>query len=779
MNIWSYFSAFSLAMIIFFGIYVSENEQFELISSLKNPFESALDFQESGTIETKIPRDVFTKNGEFFRLYPGTTFDFKEKNRKIDSGEAFLSALFVDNSFFEINDFNIEKGFIQSENVLKTGQINVGPAFINFPGATIFVSRNIQQEKIELYVYGHSVDLFFEGFKYPFVIPAGMKVEIHEKLLSEKTAKLYYSKLKKEFRMSSYNLLDNNNPHIDKINQTIDWQKEWGNRLYNFSINTPKSWIRWKQDNLFGRFIKNFKNFQIKFAFGISEKKKADFQFQNFIEPFFNANNYVLEGEKGAARKELSNFKTIISGNDWNDFMEKNNERSANWEIFSKVQKAWLRTVFTGAMQDVFIEFWESIQEVTNLQKIKGSIFTIEDYIFNNQFKAIQQELFLLKKTLEVTEFNEEDSFEVTKIRRILLGTLKNNFSFQEKESFEVYSMFIEKELSNYEKTEIKQEIRLENGQDLLFFLSDFLRTKADIEIVNILLHSYQKLNIQKIAQKMGRQIFTEKELEIIEIIKLIGETGVSEKDLQKIRDHVEYQRNFNNLIFNFREEKNDIIEETPKRNENLIINVKNLKNFFIELGINTNGMIFKTNRTPNGNLEKALFSEGVFNNKKVSGIFKFQTQLFDLIQVGEHTNKLLNSQFLSNFLTNVELQNINKQEQERTKNKIFISQTTTKAILKRELVREIFSAKKLYLSRDDIKALDLELNNFEIKEAFWQENIKLSFSYNFSTKKIRNASIEKGVIKIDFSNQSINLEQFIPEIKKELKKIENNINEN
>jgi hypothetical protein len=775
MNIWSYFSAFSLALITFFGIYVSESDQFELISSLKNPFEKAIHFQEAGSIEKDNYHDVFTKDGEFFRFYPKTSFNFEGNKREIESGEAFLSALFIDDYIFEINNSDTKKGFLKEKTIPKVGQITIGPAFIHFPGATIYVNRDLEKQKIEIYVFGHSVDLFFDGFQDPFVIPSGMKVEIYEQLISDKTSKLFYSKLKKEFRMNAYKLPSIEDKlsekHIDRMAVALGWQNEWKRKMQNYAINLPKTWIRWRQDSFLGRFIKAFRFFQINFAVGVPENKKVEFEFQNFVEPMANANKNFLEGKTGQTRKELSAFKMIFLGKSWNNFLEKNAELKTKWDSFSRAQRAWLKTIFPDSIEKVFVEFWTSVTEKTSLDKIDGSIFSIENCIANNQFKKLDKEFFLLKKLLEKTEFISKDSVRITKMRRIFANISKNEFLFQNKEVFEIYSTFIEKEIPLYENLEMQQEIRLENGQDLLFFLGEFLGVKTDIEIANILLGNYQKLDISKIAKSMDRQIFTRKETEIIELIQLIGESGVNEKDLKTIRENLKYQEKFNNLISEFREEKEEINENENEHNENLIINTKDLNNFFLDLGINTDKMIFKTTRLPDLNLDKAQFLEGNFNGKKVSGIFKFQTQVFESVKIGTIKNESFNLQFFSKLLNNVKTETSNDEIPLETRNEIFISQTTIKAILKRELVREIFISKGFQLSRQDIKALNLELTKFEISKSFWKENNKVSFVYDYLEENIQDAKIKIGAATFGLSNQLIEVSEFGLKLDEKIKK--------
>ncbi len=760
MNIWRYFSAFSVAFAIFFGIYISESEQFNLISSIKNPFEEAVDFHEVGSIKEEDYRDVFTKNGEFMRFFNGSEFNFGgSKNREIISGDAFISALFVDESAFEENDLVIETGFSKENTIPKIGQIKVGPAFIHFPGATIFISRDSEKEKTEIYAFGHSIDLFFDGFENPFVIPSGMKVEIYEKLISDKTAKLFYSKQKKEFRMSQYSvpeILDEvSEEPVDRIAVALGWQKNWKRKMQNFATDLPKTWVRWRLDSAFGRFIQVFRSVQINLAIGISDNKKADFDFQNFVEPLVNANYEISEGKIGSARKKMSSFKMVFLGKSWGQFLKQNNRFKVQWELFSRAQKAWLRTILPDSNEEVFTEFWTSVSEKTTFDRLEGLIFSIENCIANNQFKKAQQEFFLLKKMLGKTKIPPHEFFGITKMRRILVGILRNEFLFQDKEIFEVYSIAINKEIGVYaDNSEQEEEIRLENGQDLLFFLGKFLGSKTDIDIANVLLECYQKLKIQEIAEKMDRQIFTEKETEIIELIRLVGDSGLSEKDLNAIRNHLKYQEEFNDLISDFREEKNEIDDNKIRHDDNLIINVKNLKTFFSDLGIDTEKASFETTRLSNGNLEQVQFSGGSFYGENIFGVFKFQTQIFDSISVGNITNELLNSQFFANFLNDIKSKISDDKKIEISQKQIFVSQTTTRAILKRELVREMFVSEGFEISRENIEVLNLQLTRFQISESFWKEEMGASFVFDLSKGIVQESKMTMGLLKFGFSEE-------------------------
>ncbi|MCK5460809.1 hypothetical protein KAI58_02400 [Candidatus Gracilibacteria bacterium] len=732
--------AFILGFLIFIGILVSESARFSFFSKIKNPFESAEVFNQKETIgmETK---SIFTKKGEFLRLYPGSEVDFSEGKREIISGEVFISTQFIRDA-----DFRLAIGtgnFLREDFKPKVSQYRVGPILLNAPGVVIFVARDKVKQISKIYAYDHSIDIFFPGSEHPFILPPGMFVTIKEDLISEKTAKLYYTKLKKELNLRSFSLkslADKNSEEIeDKISISLKKLRGISQLVEDYSKKILQTWSWFKPASFSGKFIKTLKELQKTYSVGYQKERVQKLIFQEYIADLVNASYAVSQNEKENAENYLEKFSTIFKTNEWYGLMYSSSEYGEAWNDFERAQKAWLRTIFLGEIEQVFVDFWFNCKKTDAFSLVENYFNTIETLVGNRGLEGAREKVEEMISVVRAFKADPLYQVRITKTRRLLTELLRNQSFFQEKEAFEVYILLAEKELKSYEDKELVEELTLEIAQDMLFFLKKFLDPDfAKPENSRLLVEMYRYLKIDTIAKSKGRQIFSEEELETVALVSFVGNSGLTKDEIKAIGEQMRRNEEYANRLKAIEEKTEPEKQETISH---LIQDEAQLLFFLESLGVNISSMkIFVI-----GEGDLLRFEKGRYSSESVSGTFQLSTQTFKIITIGMLKGRMLGRYYIKGFLSRVEEQVSIDNQQPVEQTKIDFIQETKRAILERTLVRELFKKEGFTLSRDNIKILDINLVNFELTDIHYKDTLKLSFTYFRTTNRISDVVVENG----------------------------------
>lgn len=761
-----YLIGFGLAFLVFAAILVSESTRFDLLQKVKNPFLESQQLNKEIIISKDEPiRKIFTPEGELWIFFPESKANFQDRNREIIQGEIFLSSYFTN---YESHLPDSKNGFSLENFILTSGWLKIGPLVLNASGSNIFVIRDSIKNQSEIYVFSHSIEIFSEGIKHPFVVPSGMKVTIKEKTITPKIESLFYSKLKKDFRMEPFhlsNLEEKDDTPEKKLKMSLEQLDNLKIKITDFAIIEPETWVHSSQDNFFNTLITIIQNIQNNFAIGISPDIQDKRSFQKLVSPFIKSHFFIKNRKISLAKKSLEEFEKSLQSSDWKRILNHNIPLKIKWDNFIQAHKAWLKIITSGSTEEILVDFWFKQNSNNFFDKIIRTFSNAENFLSNNYLRKAKNEFVKLHTNFKKAKTTPEQSFQITKMRRLFVEILKKESFFQTEEMFDLYKFLIELELKNHLETEFLDEIRLESSQDLLWFLNSFLEDKTKIEISKIILQTYKILETDKVIEKLGRDIFTPEESELIKLITLIGNTGLTKKELDAIKSAKEYEEELDERITEIQQRK-----DQPDNSENnistQIMNAKDLKRVFDDQGVDTSNMNFKTNRAE-GFTE---FSEGKWRNTSVSGIFDFTTQFFKTIQAGNALQEQLHLRFITGFLNKVSIKKIDSISEENTsENKIFISQTTPRSILERKLVQELFSLKGFTISRNDIKIIDDEMKIFMIKKAILNKHYKFDFIYDRSDDSIKNITTQLGKINIDWGNKIFKLENLVETLTQEI----------
>jgi hypothetical protein len=754
-----YFIAFGIAFMVFLTMILSENAHFQKIEIVKNPFP---DIDVHQIIETKTEeKEVFTSLAELFILSPESKINLASQNREILSGKVFVSFSFLNDQIPQKIEIPVsEQNRFTSESYIPTvGQLRVGPLVINAPGSNLLILRNPDQAKSEIYVFGHSAEVFFDGAKHPFVIPSGKYITVKESLITPKTESLFHSKLKKEWRMRSFVIpsIPTSNTPEDIFASGMKKQSLWKNKIQSFALTVPESWNIAYKDSWGSSILQGIQKIQNKFAFGLSQEAKDRRILQTLLKPFVKTHFLIKERKSLLAGRTIQEFNASLENADWKNILSRNLTFNDQWNLFFRAHIGWLQTISPGDMGEVFQKFWLDRFSSEDFEKTKKTFSDVEILLSNKSYRRAEKVLKEFQEMLEKTEITKSNRFQLTKMRRILVEILKQESLFQTEEMFNLYKTFVAKEVSFQEDSEWSNEIYLESAQDILFFLHTFLEDKSKINISRVLLRTYNFLKIEEILERMGRGIFTAKENEMISLISLIGNTGITQEELDAIQNAKAYQDELDKQIQELqskKEEKNPVIQDPNFRSVIGIQNARNLKEFFEKNNIDTQKMTFKTIRSE----YTTQFSQGYFDGKKVSGNFQYDIQIFPEITIGDNSQKDIHKRFFPGFLAQTK-EEISSDTIIDKEPDIFISQTTPRAILERKLIQELLELEGFSVSLEDIEIQDETMKNIKIHEALLEGKYKTSFLFSRNTEVITGVMLSFEKNKIDFGKKEFPME--------------------
>ncbi len=734
MKFWQYVVGSVLAALIFAAGFLSESSQ--LAPYLDIQFAKAL-LQETTTKEERNFTDTFFPNGEFLRVFQDTNISFVDEKRELFSGEAFIGGAFF--SPESVAETLKNQPFALSNFGSLPNTLRIGPLLVHYRNSNIFASRDAVKKQSEIYAVGHSVDIWFDGRKTPFVLPSDTKLTVREGLIGPDTSTLFYTKLKKDFRMQSFELIGTdvgkNETPEQKILTALVRHRDWRKQFQNLAWDIPLLWDRGEKDS----FQRKVGDFFYSSTIGIAQKKRDTFTFKNLVEPLVEA-RILAEDNKSSEKveKRLKEFIPTFETAQWKSVLKEANLQN-DWKSFSLAQKIWLPMISPESPAFRFFVLWE-LPRTTSLDKIEH-LFTRAEILAANRYPdATEENPRELKNLWESTSFVPDDRVRVTRIRRLVLEMIRAHDFLHQAEFFALHESMIQTELSLYrDNVELQDELTLEIGQDLLSFLKTFLHSKTEKNVTQTLLQSWNNRNIDDIADKIGREIFTPEQKEVIEFIKLVGDSGLTPEELIAIKESEARQQELENATEELTEE-DSISPET----EVGIQGAKDLLQYLQEQNITLDLQQFKTDKEAN----ITTFS-GTIDEEPINGTFDYNAQIFATLTAFDATetdiSPLLASKWIRS-ITPVQMEEVSPEETETFSTSV--SQITPEAILSRRFLQTMLQSLGIEVERNDIGVMDEAQNIFEFRSAIY-EDVLISGNYNKSESSFSNIEVEKGSEKI------------------------------
>ncbi len=762
----------SIGFLVFFGILLTEKTRFEQVQYIKDPFEKIKPLTEEVVFNSKENevRNIFTKSGEIIHIFDGTKLDFSNGNRELKKGTIVLSSHFIS----EKNKKLAEKSFSKDLDIRKikplVGQIKVQNILVNAPNSIVEIMRDLVRGEIEIYAHDHSVEVFFPNAELPYIIPPRHKIFLKENRL-DKVGKLFYTKQNKEFNLKIVS------PPINQIDETLlqtpetvrfteRFRGEIFEKIILYGKNAPLTWIRFQPSSLMGMFVDGIYYLQRYYALGFTKDSKKEYGLyklrENIIDSFFyfKSKNFIK------AEAKSQDFEKILHSNKWTGFFIKNPEKIQKWEPFERAHKIYIKNLYAEEKDKFYEKMWFPERKIDSFEVFKEQFFQVEDLISQKKGLLAKDKFNKLGESfLKVQEnITLENDFEVTKIRRLLQRILKEENFFHTEELFDFYGKFILLEVSLYSPDNgEKQELSLESARNILYFLRMFIDQKTNSEIALNLAQVYRYLEVDKIAQSLGRSIFTDEEKETIKLVQFINGQELTDEDIRKIQEEQNMREWVVQQITETQEideEPDDVyIDDSIKTEEDLIQYLKEEK-------INTDNLQIKTQEKEN--TIQIIFSEAYFKKYALRGIFDTKRQEFNRLRLGK-TNSTINPNLdiFGRILNKIYTDNRTNQ---LSQNDGPEDQNSNLGLLQKTYVSRALTQEGIKVDRKNIKPLDSKFTEFNIIKSTFKNRYTLSFKFSKKSLGISNISVEHGKSKFTISkvlklkDLSKNLEKLIQE---------------
>lgn len=553
MRFWQYTVALGLAGLVFAAALVSEYWQFEQYESIDQ-----IEFS-SGVIDVNTEHeDRLLTTGEFARIYDGAMFSVGD--RELEDGVIFIGGTFFEPETIPRESWEergmVFEGFNPTVNTLKAG-----PLLLHFPAANVLVERNNDWKQTDVWAFGHSIEIWFPGARYPFVLPSEMRVSIRESLVNDSTYKLYYSKLKKDFQLKRYELPDEvvRMRSMEQLMlQSLLAHQHLRDSFEPIAWDVIKTWRGGAEPvTAVAKFVRNWHKMSLKYAIGVPERKRDTFEFLVAVAPLVETWRTADSVTVDKVEQNVEWFREMIDTNvDWKRLLDRSTFWSLQWEQFSLAQKMWLPSRLPGTGEAAFSVLWEVAPDGAGIGNSRGifelqRLFSATEILIANDFSAeAVRALKAFSRDLAITKTTKQDRFEITRFRRLLTALLKQHEEFHHPELFELLEELVELESElHVMDPDFADEIQLEAAQDLLFFIGMFLEKSVDVSIPQQLLSHWNNRRISNLSEKYGREIFSEDEREVLAYISLAGQSGVGAEEIRSIQESKDWRNEMEHLI--------------------------------------------------------------------------------------------------------------------------------------------------------------------------------------------------------------------------------------
>ena len=465
MKLYQFALALGVSFLLFFALYTTEKDRFDLLSQSMDPLEKARPMNDRVSLSSgELAKEFVTKDGDFVFLMPGSEVDFSDNNRELINGMIMFSS-----DFFSSSDFSSNYDSIFSPVV---GQLKVGPLYINAPESSVFIAKESSRDVTLIYASNHSIDVYWRGAARPFVVPAGMTVSISENLINKEIGSMNYSQLKKEFSLKDFDAITKTSDFENLLDLAVSAHNKWIGKMEEFASMAPETWFVVRPNKLIGKIVRFIRTS----AVFLPKSKKEEILFQSLVEPFVEAHYAVKNNQVAKAKKYLKDFETNYNGTAWKQLMNKDNHVARDWYRFVRAQKAWLNTIAPSNSAFVFYEFWNTRKNENNFEIFINKYTQSEIALSNKMYETTKEVLSGLRTPIINIPENIEYLWEITKRRRLLGELLMAQSQFNSKEIFETYAELIKKENVIIEKnTTLAETISLETAQDLLYLIRKIL----------------------------------------------------------------------------------------------------------------------------------------------------------------------------------------------------------------------------------------------------------------------------------------------------------------
>jgi len=683
--------AFALGCLVFGGIFMAESSRKAVFQSLQNPFESDVELPEFLILKESEPaQKFFTSQQEMWQMYGGSHVDFSDNKREIVNGAVFAGFNFITEAQFERLGSFTTNSFEADTFMPQVGQIKIGKIGINAPGASIFIERDKDAGKTKVYTYDHAIELWFPEASQPFVMPAMHQLEINDNTI-DRLGKLYYTKLRKDLRLK---IFDPQSAPNDPKAEALSFRQEKFSEIENYAQQLPLSLTRFNPNSMAGDLAASMKYLQKDFALGIPQSLRMQYEFESLLTDFLSAHFHHEDNNLVKAQQSVNEFLELQNSAKWRTFLIANPKYNNQWEFLAQNQKIWLSQSFEDNSEYVFAPIWFGDNGHNSFSSFEKHFFELEDMSTNNLNKKAKNKIVSMQIALSKINVSKEDVDGVTRIRRLLKSLITTKEALQSEVTFKLLEDLIKLEISLYSMDDpIQEEIVLENAQDVLFFLKDFIADASATNINETLVSAYTILEVDEIESRLNRSIFSTTEKQTIDAVRSFKTDNLTDEQKAQIAKDKEL---YDSIVGEIEDiDDGEVIDEVVY-DEGLTDTEEEFTEMLNLAGVYTEGMSISV-LNPTGP-KSFQFRGAYYQDYQLSGNFRVTNQSFTQLNMKGIVEKNVNPRFLAAILRSM--------NDELEEQKIIApietgpANDTPLAIIQRKLVQEIFEQEGLQVNR-------------------------------------------------------------------------------
>lgn len=744
-----FFIALALGLVIFTGIYMSESERKGRFLDIPDPFAQTESLPDILILDaSSSSQNILNKKRELWQFFPGSHTNFSDEKRSLVDGHVFVSFNFIlESDAKTARDMTFES-FDADTFAPSTAQFTIGSIGVSAPGASLFAERSQTEKYTEITAYDHAIDLWFPGANKPFVLPARKRVKIKDAIV-DRLSKLYYTKLKKDLSFRSFDLEKNAYSAEGLVNRNQKLED-----VKNFAKHIPNTWYWINPDSFMGRTASLIKFLQKDYALGIPQTLRMKFEFDALVSPFLAAHHHYLNNRQHKAEEKIDTFKTSADSFAWQSFIINNPQYAQRWEFLGQNQRIWLHHSFQDDPEYVFADIWLSQYEANSLEDLELAVFEIEEMMANGFLPKVKQGMVNLEKNIDQIDVPTDKKIRLSRVRRLINELIKENIALKNDESFSLLTKIIEKEVTLYaENNKDREEIILENAQDILWFLKDTIQDKTAGQTNKTLVNSYAFLEIDHIETQLGRPIFNDSEKKTIQLVQFARSENLTDAE----RAQLEVDQALRDSI----DERREAIEQEKQQEQEAIFQAEKvdtpeeLTTLLADARVFTEGIRIEEKQSSSN--PTFVFSGAYYGEEPLSGTFRIDNQSFNLINLGDYRETYVDPRILNSILRRladeIEEDRIAKALETKYEGP---SNNTPLAILQRKLVQDTFDQEGLRVNRDKVTITSNDFNQFEVTDALMGKEYRIDFLYFQKEEYVTNLVVEYVRNRFEFGDQVI-----------------------
>lgn len=630
-------------------------------------------------------------------------------------------------------------------------RVIVGNLEVQYPYSAVYIDRPVGENKTIIYALGGGVKIYYPGAAQPFLLPSHHRVTIFDIMISEKTAQLYYTKLQKSFRLEPFDIiLPNLEEEVREQEAPMSlmaaaWkmQEQWREEMKNYAFSAHSTLISSTRETAIQPAINLVYKAQRKVAIGYPEEKKDLEYYEETLEPlvkFINKLNYEGRGGELEVPSSLASLYSTLKSEKWIRLMADHKDLQEEWNAFHVSHQAAIRKVDSNDKFYIFFNYWNDLSQVNTFDKIQKLFLEAQllDLIGKKYEAKVHYDR--IAQTLRTKTIPESAKEDVTNLRRGFGKVLRSSSFYQTIDLFNVFQTLASAEVNFYKNNnEINQEIRLEVARDALAFLDNFVEKGSNVEESNLLVEVYKSMGVKQIQEQLNRNIFSDKEVEMITFIDLLGTSRITREEIDRIKETLAIQeelRQIDEELGGFEEEVPVVVED-----RNLIKNSDDLKSFFSEQELDTYKIIITKVS------EDELSFKNLFYGKySLTGIFNINRQQFERVRTDILSQENIRRTLFSSFLKEIDYieekaaqEDARNDENDSKDNEI--SQNDRISLSYRQRVLNLLRRYGIQVNLSDVLVTKEDLSEFSVKDATLRledkTEQKMSFIFKLSTETL------------------------------------------